>query len=70
MCVCVCACMHVAGEGHVLSLSTLLNNRAACHLKNGNSQACVQDCTHSLQLVPVNIKALVRRAQAYEHMEK
>lgn len=51
-------------------MSVLLNNRAACHLKNGNSQACVTDCTQSLDLVPVNIKALVRRAQAYEFMEK
>lgn len=67
-------CIHLdhtpAGPDHTLSLSTMLNNRAACHLKNGNSQACISDCTQSLQLVPINVKALVRRAQAYEHLEK
>lgn len=60
----------LAGAGQEASLSTLLNNRAACHLKNGNSQGCVADCSRSLELVPVNVKALVRRAKAYEHMEK
>ncbi len=57
-------------EDHISSLSVLLNNRAACHLKNGHSRGCIEDCTKSIQLVPSNIKALVRRAQAYEHSEK
>ena len=60
----------IAGEGHEASLSTILNNRAACHLKNGTTQACVADCTRSLQLVPINVKALIRRAKAYEFMDK
>ena len=63
-------CCVLAGKGHGESLSTILNNRAACHLKNGNTQACVTDCTRSLQLVPINVKALVRRAKAYETMDK
>ena len=62
--------LSAAGEGHKALLSILLNNRAACHLKNGTSQACVADCTYSLHLVPINVKALVRRAQAYEAMDK
>ena len=66
----VLSLLYLAGSGHEDSLSTVYNNRAACHLKNGNSNACVNDCTKSLHLVPINIKALVRRAQAYEFMEK
>jgi hypothetical protein len=57
-------------KAHVPNISTLLNNRAACHLKNGNSRGCIDDCTKSLELVPVNLKALLRRAQAYESIEK
>ena len=48
----------------------LLNNRAACHLKIGDCRGSVQDCTRSISLVPINIKALMRRAAAYETMEK
>lgn len=57
-------------KSHIPNISTLLNNRAACHLKNGNSRGCIDDCSKSLELVPVNLKALIRRAQAYETMEK
>ncbi|XP_013074020.2 sperm-associated antigen 1-like isoform X2 [Biomphalaria glabrata] len=53
-----------------VNLSVLLNNRAACHLKIGHCSQTVQDCTHSLLLVPHNIKALLRRAAAYEILEK
>ena len=59
-----------ASKAHIPNISTLLNNRAACHLKNGNIRGCIDDCTKSLELVPVNLKALLRRAQAYEAMEK
>lgn len=64
-------CAHfTASKVHIPNISTLLNNRAACHLKNGNSRGCINDCTKSIELVPVNLKALLRRAQAYEAMEK
>jgi tetratricopeptide (TPR) repeat protein len=64
----------------------LYNNRAAAKLKNGDHRGCVEDCTLILQLiddytlppppgVTINLKdqytkALLRRASAYETMEK
>ncbi|GBC05172.1 hypothetical protein RclHR1_06080001 [Rhizophagus clarus] len=64
----------------------LYNNRAAAKLKNGDHRGCEEDCTLILQLiddytlppppgVAINLKdqytkALLRRASAYEVMEK
>ncbi|KAH9488656.1 Sperm associated antigen 1 [Bulinus truncatus] len=53
-----------------VNLSILLNNRAACHLKIGHCSQAVEDCTQSLLYVPHNVKALLRRAAAYETLEK
>ncbi|XP_005109510.2 sperm-associated antigen 1 isoform X2 [Aplysia californica] len=53
-----------------VNISVLLSNRAACHLKTGNCSAAVSDCGQSLQLVPHSAKALLRRAAAYETLEK
>lgn len=43
--------------------STLLCNRAACHLKLSNFQNSVDDCNAALELTPMMPKALYRRAQ-------
>ena len=53
-----------------LALATLCNNRAACQLKSGNDKACIADCDRVLELKPGDVKALIRRGSAYEHMEK
>ncbi|XP_058893821.1 mitochondrial import receptor subunit TOM34 isoform X2 [Kogia breviceps] len=50
--------------------SVLYSNRAACHLKDGNCIDCIKDCTSALALVPFGMKALLRRASAYEALEK
>ncbi|XP_008014534.1 mitochondrial import receptor subunit TOM34 [Chlorocebus sabaeus] len=50
--------------------SVLFSNRAACHLKDGNCRDCIKDCTSALALVPFSIKPLLRRASAYEALEK
>ncbi|XP_019605226.1 mitochondrial import receptor subunit TOM34 [Rhinolophus sinicus] len=50
--------------------SVLYSNRAACHLKDGNCGDCIKDCTSALALVPFGIKPLLRRASAYEALEK
>ena len=55
---------------HSQSLSIVLSNRAACHFKNGDCRGCINDATRSIELVPVNLKSFMRRAQAYETMEK
>ncbi|XP_054477382.1 sperm-associated antigen 1-like [Anoplopoma fimbria] len=51
-------------------LCTLYSNRAACYLKDGNSQECIQDCTRALELHPFSLKPLLRRAMAYESLER
>ncbi|XP_077455746.1 sperm-associated antigen 1-like [Stigmatopora argus] len=51
-------------------LSILYSNRAACYLKDGNSQDCIQDCTQALELQPFSLKPLLRRAMAYESLER
>ncbi|KAG5857123.1 hypothetical protein ANANG_G00015220 [Anguilla anguilla] len=51
-------------------LSVLYSNRAACHLKDGNSTDCIQDCTRALELRPFSLKPLLRRAMAHESLER
>uniref|UniRef100_A0A087XZH1 Sperm associated antigen 1 n=1 Tax=Poecilia formosa TaxID=48698 RepID=A0A087XZH1_POEFO len=51
-------------------LCILYSNRAACYLKDGNSQDCIQDCTRALELQPFSLKPLLRRAMAYETLER
>ncbi|KAM9805264.1 sperm-associated antigen 1-like isoform 3-T3 [Syngnathus typhle] len=51
-------------------LCILYSNRAACYLKDGNSQDCIQDCTQALELQPYSLKPLLRRAMAYESLER
>ncbi|XP_049458272.1 sperm-associated antigen 1A [Epinephelus fuscoguttatus] len=48
----------------------LYSNRAACYLKDGNSTDCIQDCTKALELQPFSLKPLLRRAMAYESLER
>nr|XP_020462431.1 sperm-associated antigen 1 [Monopterus albus] len=51
-------------------LCILYSNRAACYLKDGNCQECIQDCTSALELQPFSLKPLLRRAMAYESLER
>ncbi|KAL7830036.1 hypothetical protein SRHO_G00311630 [Serrasalmus rhombeus] len=48
----------------------LYSNRAACYLKDGNSSDCIQDCARALELRPFSLKPLLRRAMAYESLER
>lgn len=57
-------------EVYPMGLSTLFSNRASCHLKSGDPKACVEDCTSALDLNPNNVKTYLKRAQAYEMLEK
>eukprot|EP00616_Rhizochromulina_sp_CCMP1243_P018820 CAMPEP_0118974498 /NCGR_PEP_ID=MMETSP1173-20130426/12108_1 /TAXON_ID=1034831 /ORGANISM="Rhizochromulina marina cf, Strain CCMP1243" /LENGTH=320 /DNA_ID=CAMNT_0006924249 /DNA_START=14 /DNA_END=976 /DNA_ORIENTATION=- len=47
-----------------------LNNRAACYKQLSNFDATISDCTAVLEAEPENVKALVRRAQAFEAVER
>ncbi|XP_010901460.2 mitochondrial import receptor subunit TOM34 [Esox lucius] len=59
-----------SGKKNPEDLSILYSNRAASYLKDGNCGECVKDCTVSLDLVPFGIKPLLRRAAAYEALER
>ncbi|KYO42163.1 mitochondrial import receptor subunit TOM34 [Alligator mississippiensis] len=64
------ALLEAAGEKDAEEMSVLHSNRAACYLKDGNCSLCVKDCTVALDLVPFGIKPLLRRAAAYEALER
>ncbi|XP_065149332.1 sperm-associated antigen 1A [Paramisgurnus dabryanus] len=59
-----------AGIDSPEDLCILYSNRAACFLKDGNSTDCIQDCTRALELHPFSLKPLLRRALAYESLER
>ncbi|EPZ35792.1 Tetratricopeptide-like helical domain-containing protein [Rozella allomycis CSF55] len=55
--------------GHELYIC-LLNNRASCRLKNGSYKSAEEDASKVLSFEPNDLKALLRRANAYEALEK
>ncbi|XP_016312602.1 mitochondrial import receptor subunit TOM34-like [Sinocyclocheilus anshuiensis] len=59
-----------SGQKNKEDLGILHSNRAASYLKDGNCSECIKDCTTSLELVPFGFKALLRRASAYEALER
>ncbi|KAK7915682.1 hypothetical protein WMY93_011443 [Mugilogobius chulae] len=59
-----------SGQKKPEDLGILYSNRAASYLKTGNCSECVKDCTTSLELYPFNVKSLLRRAAAYEGLER
>lgn len=50
--------------------ASILANRAACYRQLYNPDAVVADCTEAIELSPNYAKAYIRRAQAYENLEK
>lgn len=46
------------------------SNRAACYKQISNFDGTIEDCTSVLEVEPENVKALVRRAQAFEGVER
>jgi len=47
-----------------------LSNRAACYKQISNFDGTIEDCTAVIEIEPENVKALVRRAQAFEGVER
>lgn len=62
--------MKAQGTSDLEEESVLYSNRAACYFKDGNCRDCIKDCTSALALVPFSMKPLLRRASAYEALEK
>ncbi|CAH1772776.1 unnamed protein product [Owenia fusiformis] len=50
--------------------ATYFKNKAACHLKLEKYSAAIEDTTSALEISPNDPKALFRRCQAYQHLEK
>jgi len=46
------------------------SNRAACFKQISNFDGTISDCTAVLEVEPENVKALIRRAQAFEGVER
>ena len=51
------------------ALATLFSSRAICQMKMGHCRKCIHDCDKSIQFAP-SMKAFLRRASAYETLEK
>ncbi|XP_028404968.1 protein unc-45 homolog A-like [Dendronephthya gigantea] len=49
---------------------TILKNKAACFLKMGNYTKALKDCDEALQYLPKDPKALFRKCQALEKLER
>merc|ERR1711920_736234 len=45
-------------------------NRAACYKQISNFDGTISDCTAVIEVEPENVKALIRRAQAFEGVER
>ncbi|XP_077992499.1 uncharacterized protein LOC144446576 [Glandiceps talaboti] len=48
----------------------MYSNRAACHLRMDENEEAIVDCSKALELHSVYVKALLRRAQTYEKVDK
>lgn len=46
------------------------SNRSACYKQISNFDGVISDCTAVLEVEPDNVKALIRRAQAFEGVER
>jgi stress-induced-phosphoprotein 1 len=46
------------------------SNRAACYKQISNFDGVIEDCTAVIEVEPQNVKALIRRAQAFEGVER
>jgi len=66
---CYTTSINVLPSGHRL-LITLYNNRAAARLKIGDNKGAVEDCTMVQRVDNSDVKSLLKRATAYEYLEK
>jgi len=63
-------CLDSLGEFTSPLAIKCLSNRAACYKQISHFDGTIEDCTYVLEVEPDNVKALVRRAQAFEAVEK
>ena len=58
------------GKGESPLALKAYSNRAACYKQISNFDGTISDCTAVLEVDPENVKALIRRAQAFEGVER
>jgi len=63
-------CIERSTDSSAAIVVKALSNRAACYKQLSNFDATISDCTAVLEVEPENVKALVRRAQAFEAVER
>ena len=56
-------------QGHS-DLIPIYNNRSIAYIKTGHYKECVNDCNIVQSMDSKDVKSLIRRATAYEHLEK
>lgn len=59
-----------AGKGLSELAMKAHSNRAACYKQISNFDGVIEDCTAVLEVEPENVKSLIRRAQAFEGVER
>ncbi|CAH3162104.1 unnamed protein product [Pocillopora meandrina] len=52
------------------AMCALLCNRGSCMIKIGDCTSCINDCTSALEVSPGAFRPLLKRAEAYEILEK
>uniref|UniRef100_A0AAV1TVV0 Tetratricopeptide repeat protein 1 n=1 Tax=Peronospora matthiolae TaxID=2874970 RepID=A0AAV1TVV0_9STRA len=57
-------------EEYAYNRAVYFSNRAACLLRSGRTEESIDDCTEAVTLSPTYVKALLRRAEAFEKMDK
>jgi len=57
-------------EGMEDEVAIVRNNRAACFQQLGNHAKVIEDCSCTLEVLPGNVKALIRRGLAQEALEQ
>lgn len=66
---CIDQLQNEGNSGSDLALKAYAN-RAACYKQISNFDGVISDCTAVLEVDPENVKALIRRAQAFEGVER
>jgi len=66
---CLTQLQNESKSGSELALKAYAN-RAACYKQISNFDGVISDCTAVLEVEPENVKALIRRAQAFEGVER
>ncbi|EGZ24634.1 hypothetical protein PHYSODRAFT_460986, partial [Phytophthora sojae] len=59
-----------AEDEYAYNRAVYFSNRAACLLRLGRTEESVDDCTQAVTLSPTYVKALLRRAEALEKLDK